>query len=1369
MKQVCRDASVAQRYEWKSLSTPSGLVVWGWSRANMNKASHTSSVAFHILTPLVHFAIHHILPLSSRFRSLWSSHDAIQEAAAAAAGAGSGGQNGSSIAGGGGVMMGVGGDALFQSLLHAERSRAPLQLFNSAIRLCDRLLADEALLLSLLRTETFLLKTAPSALQSAHIGCAGLQDRPDVFLFLFHSLERESGPAVHMIKFMEMRNAQGGSLHRGMDRAMQGILSVLRRMLLLRCDRHTACADSSLERAALQLAPTAVACMCSPPKSLALPSLLLSDDDEREGALSREASRFLSIICRLDMRPLTIRQSWAQWRRDVAQVQRRSLLEIATDCEASVDLRVSVLAFLSEALLSQPGLADWLFKDDSDPNSTAVGKADASGASSMTLDPTSSKTDGYYKGWVLEVRGGRGQGQLPRVVKSYNGSTREATLSAPWDASLEQPDSTSQYTLCRQLQLRRVVKAFLHPDFAYTGGWVGSEKESNRLKVMQHTMILMHTIWDSVPEERASVVQGFCDSDCLIFGLESPDDAEVINTTSRWRTFSVRMHTQGGKRTSAGVFAAPDDALIQQGRKGEESSSGKKLCLMPPADEAKALGWLKPKDGGGGLGGGGKGAGGGPDFWQAMCRWVMGAPSESQDGGGKFTVERDGTMTVRCKMPASLYRQPLPLLDGSRSNSALIRVVGSQDTLARILRVRCHVRGRYAREVWDAIEDISNDRDACVERLRAELRLADWCMQEMEKQGYEVSECVDAAICQMWDRLPHRMLFTDMDGEREKALRPVPLPYMLRNYIYASVVSSRAGGRGGSKGGGNDDEEIIRMFESPAGPLAYGIDTMCRRTHIEACAVSIAAIHLEQDPLPLAQGASSAEKAEAAQREEMVSKLAGRALRSLCGMRWPDVGGSPDDHVLLEGEQSWKDGPRLEVLKFVEKIAFVVPPGQDTLSHAQQVYAKLACLADFSGEWHLDSKRACSMAGPIMQDIAQALNRDRAVDDVSNVLAIAYCRFLDAAAVACPSLLLKGLNEGNSGNSPVPSSTSLVVGGGNKERTGTSPLNTLLTSLVRVLPIVALSRDLEIAARIAKTVSVLVHMAWPLHPKRHQELFPALPAPVLLSSIADALTAVVQSEKRQPRVGQEQAAQSMSFCEGSLDCLLRLLLYLLDLRAALDSHGLKQGAEGGASNPNPGLEADWHEAADLLGSIDKDPALFVRLSGALGTFARGQANGGPVARKCCSIISLLVRICPWTEGHWESILDQSFWTVSPGVLRYAIYPYVHKHTHTRTRTYVRTYTLIDALALCVSPRKLCHCRAKAFDLHPLLTHFHPQQKNRPSTTPQVDWRGHGGPGGHRRDGSQGRGPRRHVGPRAHRGCRKNGAGVPYMDACATFM
>ncbi len=86
------------------------------------------------------------------------------------------------------------------------------------------------------------------------------------------------------------------------------------------------------------------------------------------------------------------------------------------------------------------------------------------------------------------------------------------------------------------------------------------------------------------------------------------------------------------------------------------------------------------------------------------------------------TNTRTYTYTYTC-------RQALPLLDGNKTASALIRVLSSKEALDRILSVGTRVRGKFARECWDAMAEIAGDRDACVERIRAELRLADWCMQ----------------------------------------------------------------------------------------------------------------------------------------------------------------------------------------------------------------------------------------------------------------------------------------------------------------------------------------------------------------------------------------------------------------------------------------------------------------------------------------------------------------------------------------------------------------------------------------------------------------------------------------------------------------
>lgn len=344
IEDACSDPSKLQRNEWKTVGTnSSGHPAWGWYTAYPT-SFYSSSVSFHLLVPLVQFAIENVLPLSSRLRAMWNSNDNFSE-------------NMRSF------------EMYSHISLNAERSRDIINAVNTVIRMIDSFLSDEVLLLSLLRTETFFQRSAPNALQSAHVGCAGLQDRPDLFVYVFHWLERESGPVTHLLKLMEARRARPGSSHRGLDSAMCGALSLLRRVLLFRCDKHVAPNDTSLERAALQLAPVVVACMCLPERSLAVPSLVLSDDIE--SLLSKEASRLLSIVCRIDLQPTTIRQSWTQWSRDLAQEQRRTLLEIATCNEAPVDARAAVLVFLSEVLLSQPGLADWLFEEEND-NSTGM-------------------------------------------------------------------------------------------------------------------------------------------------------------------------------------------------------------------------------------------------------------------------------------------------------------------------------------------------------------------------------------------------------------------------------------------------------------------------------------------------------------------------------------------------------------------------------------------------------------------------------------------------------------------------------------------------------------------------------------------------------------------------------------------------------------------------------------------------------------------------------------------------------------------------------------------------------------------------------------------------------------------------------------
>ena len=60
--------------------------------------------------------------------------------------------------------------------------------------------------------------------------------------------------------------------------------------------------------------------------------------------------------------------------------------------------------------------------------------------------------------------------------------------------------------------------------------------------------MLVDTIWDSAPEERAAIVQGFSDPDCLPWGFTSPQQKDVFNSSQQQRSYVLRLHTAGGKR-----------------------------------------------------------------------------------------------------------------------------------------------------------------------------------------------------------------------------------------------------------------------------------------------------------------------------------------------------------------------------------------------------------------------------------------------------------------------------------------------------------------------------------------------------------------------------------------------------------------------------------------------------------------------------------------------------------------------------------------------------------------------------------------------------------------------------------------------------
>lgn len=69
------------------------------------------------------------------------------------------------------------------------------------------------------------------------------------------------------------------------------------------------------------------------------------------------------------------------------------------------------------------------------------GTAQAGSVSTITLKSASSSTDNIYEGMFVEITGGTGAGQS-RIIESYVGSTKVATVHPNWDTA---PDATSVY------------------------------------------------------------------------------------------------------------------------------------------------------------------------------------------------------------------------------------------------------------------------------------------------------------------------------------------------------------------------------------------------------------------------------------------------------------------------------------------------------------------------------------------------------------------------------------------------------------------------------------------------------------------------------------------------------------------------------------------------------------------------------------------------------------------------------------------------------------------------------------------------------------------------------------------------------------
>jgi Tfp pilus assembly protein PilV len=80
------------------------------------------------------------------------------------------------------------------------------------------------------------------------------------------------------------------------------------------------------------------------------------------------------------------------------------------------------------------------------------GKAQGGTSNTIVLDSSLSQEDGYYKGYLIAITGGRGTGQWRRVVSS-TGST--VTVDPPWN---DVPDATSEYRMVRETCPYRVLE-----------------------------------------------------------------------------------------------------------------------------------------------------------------------------------------------------------------------------------------------------------------------------------------------------------------------------------------------------------------------------------------------------------------------------------------------------------------------------------------------------------------------------------------------------------------------------------------------------------------------------------------------------------------------------------------------------------------------------------------------------------------------------------------------------------------------------------------------------------------------------------------------------------------------------------------------
>eukprot|EP00961_Rhodomonas_salina_P186979 2524583-Rhodomonas_salina.1 len=285
-------------------------------------------------------------------------------------------------------------------------------------------------------------------------------------------------------------------------------------------------------------------------------------------------------------------------------------------------------------------------------------------------------------------------------------------------------------------------------------------------------------------------------------------------------------------------------------------------------------------------------------------------------------------------------------------------------------------------------------------------------MQELEEQGLSREESADVALGQLWDRTRYKLRFSDMDGEPRSVMKKVKLPFALRGFLYRVITDAESKQV--------SEEDIARLWRHPQAPVAEAVEAVCRRMHVEALAVSIAAMHIEEEAVKTGLRDSKQDEEE---RKVLVRELGQRAVQELEAMAGLGLPGAGPDGMELEGGDvsdepgalergMWTGLDRaLQTMQWLQRVAFVPPPQQQAVTHPQRVRQKLASLLSFSEDWHFDCRRAREAAGVQMEAMAIGLNQDQAIYDLRCLVSVSYCRFLQAAACTSPALLIKALCE----------------------------------------------------------------------------------------------------------------------------------------------------------------------------------------------------------------------------------------------------------------------------------------------------------------------------------------------------------------------